>query len=508
MVATVFSCQKKAEQVTTGNSKQANGEANSRGNGGMTKLLLHSSLFACLSIAMFPTTSTAQTAEIGIDRSNMTRQSEAVQERTLQDIHALHATWFRDVLSAGTPQNMAAFVNEVRLAKKNGLKFLANVLPSAADYDNPVNENAGEDFRKRCGWAQGSSKLSQINLAKFAERMRAQLNAVKAANLTIDAFEIGNEADWICFNGDAPNGHEPTQADWMTAVRGYAHFLKAAAEVIRDPHYFPTAKIITFGIAHGSDRWDKPPHHFSNPARMVALLKNLDGFNYLDNAIYHVDGYGTHIYPYADNLEQSVTDLIRHDAAILGPDKPFWITEWGLSANAYPNKKGQTRADGIRDFYTTLDKLHLPFGPVFYYAYDLLIDAKGMLLPEASAVTARARPGNAETRPPAGAPCLECVKVRVGLPRVARGPAVDIGDNHFTEVQLPDGRFRGFDAAGWVYSQVQQQTIPIYRCYNEQDHSHFASNKPDCEKLGTMSDCLDTGWANRLLGSDGHRRKT
>jgi hypothetical protein len=251
----------------------------------------------------------AQAAEFGVDRSNLTRQSKVIQERTLEDIHSLHASWFRDVLSAGTPQNMAAFVNEVKLAKQNGLKFLANVLPSGADYDNPKNDNAGEDFRKRCGWPQGSPKISQINLTKFSQRLRTQLDAVKAAHLTIDAFEIGNEFDWICFNGDVPNGHTPTEQEWLTAVRGYAHFLKGAAEVIRDPRYFPAAKIITFGIAHSSDRWDNPPHHFSNPARVVALLRNLDGFNYLDNAIYHVDGYGTHIYPNPDNLEQSVPDF-------------------------------------------------------------------------------------------------------------------------------------------------------------------------------------------------------
>jgi O-glycosyl hydrolase len=346
------------------------------------------------------TAALGQSGEIGIDRSNLTRQSEAVQEKTLQDIHILRATWFRDVLSAGTPQSMAAFVNEVRLAKQNGLKFLADVLPSAADYDDSKNENAGEDFRKRCGWPQGSSKISQMNLTKFSQRMRAQLDAVKAANLTIEAFEIGNEVDWICFNGDAPNGHAPTKAELMTAVRGYAHFLKAAAEVIRDPRYFPTAKIITFGIAHGSDRWDNPAHHFSNPARMVALLRNLDGFNYLDNDIYHVDGYGTHIYPYPDNLEQSVTDLVRQDDAILGPDKPFWITEWGLPANGYPDKQGRTRGEDIRDFYAVLEKLHVAFGPTFYYAYDLLIDAKGNLLPEASAVTARGG-GSFNLAPPA-----------------------------------------------------------------------------------------------------------
>jgi len=73
------------------------------------------------------TTAVAQaTKEFGIDRSNLTTQSEAVQEKTLQDICALHATWFRDVLVAA-PQPTPKFVNEVKLAKQNSLKFLANV---------------------------------------------------------------------------------------------------------------------------------------------------------------------------------------------------------------------------------------------------------------------------------------------------------------------------------------------------------------------------------------------
>ena len=345
-----------------------------------------------LSLSFVPDVSSAQTAqEFGIDRSNLTRESEAVREKDLRDISSLHAAWFRDVLSGTTPDGIVKFVNEVKLAKQNNLKFLANILPLRADYDNGYqNPNAGEDFRKRCGWTQGSSQISRIDLAKVTQRLHMQFDAVKAANLTIDAFEIGNEVDWICFNGDVPDGHAATEAEFMTAVRGYAHFLKTAAEVIHDPRYFPNGKIITFGIAHGSDRWDRPPHHFSNPARMIAMLRNLDGFNYLDNTLYHVDGYGTHIYPNPDNLQQSVMDLVRQDAAILGPDKPFWITEWGLAANRYPNKQRQTRSQAFKDFYDTLNKLRIPFGPPFYYAHSpggsSLIDANGALLPEAKAL--------------------------------------------------------------------------------------------------------------------------
>jgi len=44
--------------------------------------------------------------------------------------------------------------------------------------------------------------------------------------------------------------------------------------------------------------------------------------------------------------------------------------------------------------------------------------------------------------------------------------------------------------AGFVYSAPQDGTVPLYRCYNALDRSHFASNQPDCESLGTMENLL------------------
>jgi hypothetical protein len=58
--------------------------------------------------------------------------------------------------------------------------------------------NAGDAFRKICGWSGGDGKISQINLTKFTQHLRAVLDGVKAANLSIDAFEIGNEFDTTC----------------------------------------------------------------------------------------------------------------------------------------------------------------------------------------------------------------------------------------------------------------------------------------------------------------------
>jgi hypothetical protein len=41
----------------------------------------------------------------------------------------------------------------------------------------------------------------------------------------------------------------------------------------------------------------------------------------------------------------------------------------------------------------------------------------------------------------------DCIRVRVGVPYVARGPGA-IADSWFTEFKLPDGRYRGFTALG------------------------------------------------------------
>src|SRR6202021_1234154 len=44
------------------------------------------------------------------------------------------------------------------------------------------------------------------------------------------------------------------------------------------------------------------------------------------------------------------------------------------------------------------------------------------------------------------------MRIRFGVPLVARGPAPNIADSAFTAIQLPDGKFRGFTAAGTTWA--------------------------------------------------------
>jgi len=50
--------------------------------------------------------------------------------------------------------------------------------------------------------------------------------------------------------------------------------------------------------------------------------------------------------------------------------------------------------------------------------------------------------------------------------------------------------FTRLRTAGWVYAQSQPGTESLYRCYNAQEHSHFASNAADCENMGVKEKLL------------------
>ncbi|MEP7031485.1 MAG: hypothetical protein ABI830_11180, partial [Pseudolabrys sp.] len=338
--------------------------------------------FACgfiCALALGAAPALAQSFETGIARSHMIWQSQQKQAAIFAGIKKTGVGWFRDDFS-DPPERIADFVNVVRQAKAAGLKMLVVVTQSASDYDNAAADNAGPAFQKLCGFPNGSLKLSQINVDKFKSRLRGLLAAAQAARLAIDAFEIGNEVDWVCFNGDVPFQRNATADDVRAAARGYARFLEAAAGVIRANA--PRAKIITAGLAHIDDSWDKPPRsHLPEPAAFMASLRNLDGKNYLKD----IDGYGVHIYPDANDVARSTAAVLAADRAAYGAEAPLWITEFGFRSNQFPNRAGQTRGRAIELFFEALSGTRL--GPVFYYGYDdegfSLLDGKGALLPEA-----------------------------------------------------------------------------------------------------------------------------
>jgi hypothetical protein len=326
--------------------------------------------------------------ELGVDRSNLTLQSEDVRRQTLRDIGALHAVWFRDIVNSSTPQGAANLVDVIGLAKQQGLKVLLNVVQLDADFPG---DNAGAR-KNTCGWSE--KPFSRADPERVKVRLRTVLGAIKAANLSVDAFEIGNEDDSYCYNPDMPNGREANAAELQAAARGYAKFLQAAATTIKQ--FFPQAKLVTFGIAHGWTPPGRPSEHLTSPARFIAMLKNVDGVNYIDNPAYRIDGYGTHLYTSPNDIGAFKATL-QQDMSILGRDRPFWVTESGFQDRKYfPNKKGQSLSEAIDELYNTFDALarDIPIGPVMFFSYDgWLADPPGHLLPAAQGLARHGRGG-------------------------------------------------------------------------------------------------------------------
>ena len=249
--------------------------------------------------------------------------------------------------------------------------------------DDFSNYNASAP-RNPCGWSE--KPFSRVKPELLQARLTALLSALKAAHLSVDAFEIGNEDDQYCYNPDIPNNGMASDAVLGHAVRAYAKFLYVAATTIKSPSFFPDAKVITFGIAHAGGT----SGHVSEPARFIAMLKNVDGVNYIDNPAYRIDGYGTHLYTSPNNIG-AFTATLQQDISVLGRDRPFWVTESGFTTTpekGFPNKTGQTRWEGIDQFLAVFTSLqNAPLGPVMFFSYDnWLSDAAGRPLPGAQII--------------------------------------------------------------------------------------------------------------------------
>jgi len=354
----------------------------------MSKLL--SAAFSILALLLSTNAARADEGpwELGIDDSHLSSKDPRAREKAIDDIHGLGAVWIRFVADSGSKQGLANLADTVSRAKKQKLQVLLNIVQLDVDYD----DNNDQAPLNKSGWKE--KKLSRINLKKFRQRVEALCDALKGQNLNVDAFEIGNEDDQNPYDADIPAENRPQTPDEIhTWLLGYGKFLQAAAEVLHKPDNYPQAKIITFGMAHIPDA-PNAVGHLSLPAQYVRMLTNVDGDNYLHGKNYDITGFGSHVYVSPSNIRKDAQRTIREDLWTINNLKPLWITECGFLRpyKDFPNKENQTLVQGLTEFLDTLDRLHerIPFGPICYYDYANLVDARGDFQPIADVLSKRA----------------------------------------------------------------------------------------------------------------------
>jgi hypothetical protein len=208
-----------------------------------------------------------------------------------------------------------------------------------------------------------------------------------------------------------------------------------------------------------------------------------------------VDAYAIHTYPSGSQPGNPAADAKRAaqftnvDMAECRPagskdGKPCWITEWGFpnSDVSCPTKDSgrtqlvkemrayfaqaaaQGRLIGAMYFTWNSDPWSKTVDPdTIYRCGELTESGREAIKPIVPAKEDSGKPKTIENSPKAtltrhtvettaGMPCLECTRIRVGLPRIEQGPTGGIADNTFSEIQIPGSRFRGFTAAAETFA--------------------------------------------------------
>lgn len=283
------------------------------------------------------------------------------------------------------PKNKSTTAYVVKQLNSRGIDVLITILPDASDYSSPSTSysnypNGSVDFEKLCGspgW-KWMYKYSTVDQSLYRQRLTDLLNEINRMGGVVSAFEVGNEADWACFNGDIPvvatnNTDKPydlSRTDFLSGtVKGYAYTLKTSYETIKSLH--PQAKVLTFGAANMYLFDPKKPHiHYPN---FLLWLTNIGGVNYLTK---YSDATAMHFYPQDPTLRgieyyigPALTNVTKYR-------NRFWITEFGFG-KTLPSYSGNSntiesqRLQSYSNFMSVLNNLNqVIVERAYLYSYE------------------------------------------------------------------------------------------------------------------------------------------
>jgi hypothetical protein len=314
--------------------------------------------------------------KLGIVQSNLVWDDKPTA--LINNVAKLGSSWLRTDIR-GTSSTVK-FADIVQQANNKGMQVLAVIQAEAEDYDDPkaALAYAGKDFNALCGYPNGSYRISMTNIIKYKNRLEAYLQALQTYHVRVNAFEIGNEYDWVCFNGDVPFNKPVSSSDMRDFIKKYALILEESSHLIKT--YFPESTVLSFSPAN-CNTWIQTSC-VKDPIYLLQKLAMVGGKNYLS----YVDGYAIHLYPNISAPWMARTTLLSY-ANILGFSKAFWITEWGFARvntmNRYPF---------FRSFIEYMNSTwQIPVANIFLYNYAndkdfSLVNASGVVDPASRVV--------------------------------------------------------------------------------------------------------------------------
>jgi len=405
----------------------------------------------------------AQDVVVGVNVVNPMRASVSDQNAVLSQLEAAHVRVIRCGIS-----NDDKGIDYAKRAAAKGIRILLGV---GAQYPPTAPSRPYQPEQFPAMW--GGHPLSYADPQLSRDFYQKLFDALDANGIVLAGIELGNEINWAAFNPEFPLpgegkilslsdlSHDP---EGKQIAKGFLQYVKIMAVLkdVRDRSRLNrNTPLISAGMVSAPDGEklynNKREDMVSLPATMTFLRAN--GLDSL------VDGYGIHTYPSSDHpgdpaaaarrTERFETvDLAPCRAAGQPGGKPCWFTEWG-----FPDKdfscpaKDSARALLVQEMRVNFAKAAAErrLASIDYFAWNSDPWSKQ---PDADSVYRCG--GVTESGKLAIAPLTDVQKpdpyatmrIRVGVPLVARGPAPNIADSSFTAIQLLNGKFRGFTSAG------------------------------------------------------------
>jgi hypothetical protein len=415
----------------------------------------------------------AQDVVVGVNVVNPMRASVADQNTVFAQLHAAGVHVIRCGISTD-----AEGIDFAKRAAAQGIQIELGLGPEYSP-GAPKRPYQPEIYPAMWGGPPLSFADPELSKANF----QTMFDLLDANNIVLAGMELGNEINWAAFNPEFPLpgegkilsladlSHDP---EGKQIAKGFLQYLKilAVLKEVRD-HSRLNRKtpIILAGLVCAPDGEklynNKKEDMVSLPATIAFLRAH--GLDSL------VDAYGIHSYPWADHPGDPAAATRRADrfvsvdlAECRAPSaqggKPCWITEWGfpntdVSCPAKDSQRAlliqemrvdfaraakQRRLAGIVYFAWNSDPWSKTVDPDSIYRCGALTEAGKLAVAPLDVTKTLEDAKNAVPN--------ATIRVRVGVPLVARGPAPNIADNSFSAIKLPNGKFRGFTAAGITWA--------------------------------------------------------
>jgi len=163
-----------------------------------------------LALIIYPKSiSASNQTKLGLHVGNINASDKSNTDKIVTSLAEMGVNSVRLIYQYPSTKNITAY--SVKELNKHGIDVIITILPDGSDYSDPSISysnypNGSSEFEALCGsvgW-RWMYKYSTINQDLYKNRLESLLNEINLSSGIVTAFEIGNETDWACFNGDIP----------------------------------------------------------------------------------------------------------------------------------------------------------------------------------------------------------------------------------------------------------------------------------------------------------------